>query len=217
LSCVYNYSFYPAVQKLRTLLEHDELGDVTHIHAEMPQSGYLTSSPQAWRLSDMGVYLDLGTHLHHLIWFLTGKPPYEVQAIERKLSKMGVVDYVSAQVRYSTFDAHLWFGKVSAGCTNGLRIRVFGTKGSAEWYQREPDILRIASSSVNYAPAVMEVANPRFKLGHPTGFVEALANLYDAWADDTELVVLSPAVAHDGLLMMEGMREAAKTGKMVEL
>jgi hypothetical protein len=106
---------------------------------------------------------------------------------------------------------------VSAGHTNGLRIRMFGTKGSAEWHQREPDVLRIASAEVNYAPALMEVPNPRFKLGHPTGFVEALANLYEAWAVDARHLDLAPGVAHEGLLLMAAMREAAQSGKEVLL
>ena len=55
-----------------------------------------------------------------------------VHAIERRLSGLGVVDHVSAQVQYPDFTAQMWFSKASAGYTNGLRIRVFGTKGSAE-------------------------------------------------------------------------------------
>lgn len=217
LSIVFNYAFYPAVQKLRELILDGEIGTITHIHAEMPQSGYLVAKPQDWRLSDMGIYLDLGTHLHHLIWFLSGASPVAVQAVERRLSDIGVVDYVSSLVRYPDFDAHLWFSKCSAGHTNGLRIRVYGTNGSAEWYQREPDVLRLASAEMTNAPILMEVQNPRFKLGHPTGFVEALANVYDAWADNPSHPDLSPSVAHDGLVLMEAMRRAAMEEKEVIL
>lgn len=217
LSCVYNYAFYPAVQKMRELINHPEFGRVTHIHAEMPQSGYLVSKPQAWRMSDDGIYLDLGTHLHHLVWFLTGASPVSVHAIERRLSSLGVVDYASAQVRYPDFDAHMWFGKVSAGYTNGLRIRVFGTNGSVEWYQREPDVLRVATADTNFVAGVLEVQNPRFKLGHPTGFVEALANLYDAWADNPEHPDLRPSVAHEGLVLIGGMRDSANGETEVKL
>ena len=209
LSVVFNYAFYPAVQRLRQLVRDGELGEITHIHAEMPQSGYMTNKPQSWRLSDFGIYLDLGTHLHHLVWFLTGVAPVAVHAIERRLSGIGVVDYVSAEVRYPNFDANIWFSKASSGFSNGLRIRVFGTEGSAEWYQREPDVLMLSNAAAGTGHFAMEIPNPRFKAGHPTGFIEALANVYDAWADNPGHPDLSPAVAHEGLRLMEAMRDSA--------
>jgi len=216
LSCVFNYAFYPAVQRLKQLIQCGVLGELTHIHAEMPQAGYLCTSPQPWRLTDSGVYLDLGTHLHHLIWFLTGKHPQRVSATQNRHSSLDVVDYVSAQIAYNSFDAHLWFGKVSAGCSNGLRIRVFGSEGSAEWYQRHPDTITVSAGAQPEAVTHMEVANPRFKLGHPTGYVEALANLYEAWAADVTHPVLAPSVAVEGLKLTDKMRESAGLRREVD-
>jgi predicted dehydrogenase len=219
LSCVFNYAFYPAVQKLRDLVDDGELGDVTHIHVEMPQSVYLTTKPQEWRMTDEAIYLDLGVHLHHLVWFLTEQSPNRVQAVERNwCHDVGVVDYVSAQLSYETFQCHMWFSKCSAGNSNGLRIRVYGSNGSAEWYQREPDLLRVAPTGMPCpVQATIEVPNPRFKVGHPTGYVEALANLYNTWADKPTHPALSPLVACEGLHLMWAMRESARTGKEVML
>jgi len=215
LCVVFNYAFYPAVQRLRELVRAEELGAISHIHVEMPQSGYLNAKPQQWRLSNEAIYHDLGVHLHHMIWFLTGEVPQSVHAVERNWSEVGVVDYVSAQITYESFQAQMWFSKVSAGCSNGLRVRVFGSEGSAEWYQREPDVVRFGNR--NGSLMLFETDNPRFKRGHPTGFVEALSNLYEAWADNPRHQDLRPSVAIDGLRLMEAMQFSADSERRITL
>lgn len=218
LACVFNYFFYDAVQKLRTLINDGEFGTITHIRAEMPQAGYLVSKPQEWRLTDDGIYLDLMTHLLHLVWGLTREEPSQVWVQERKYSDQGVVDYVSAFVTYSTFTADLFVSKCSAGNTNGLRIRVYGTEGSAEWYQLRPDTLVFGRSDIPGVIIKMEVPNKLFKLGHPSaGFVGSIASVYDAWSDNPSHQDLSPIVAHAGLIAIEAMRESAISGRSIYL
>lgn len=217
LSVVYNYAFYPAVQKMKEFIKEVNVGKISHIHLEMPQSTYLRGKPQGWRLTDNGIYLDLMTHLHHMVWFLTGESPRKVFSKECKwCNDVGVVDYVSAQVSYETFQAHLWVSKSSSGHSNGLRVRVYGDKGSMEWYQRDPDTIKVSSTQFADVSGSVEVANPRFKLGHPTGYVEALANLYEAWAEDPSHPVLSPKVAVEGLVLIQAMRES-EFGREVSL
>ena len=35
----------------------------------------------------------------------------------------------------------MWYSKVAIGYRNGLKVRVFGDKGSALWYQEDPEKL----------------------------------------------------------------------------
>ena len=80
-----------------------------------------------------------------------------------------------------------WYSKVALGHRNGLKIRVFGSEGSAEWYQMNPEILKLVDekgsiqlldrSSINIIES-NKISYQRFKPGHPAGFVEAYANLY---------------------------------------
>ena len=35
--------------------------------------------------------------------------------------------------------SNFWMSKTAVGRRNGLRIRLFGELGSAEWYQMEPE------------------------------------------------------------------------------
>jgi len=89
LAVTYNYSGYPIVRELRELILSSYIGGIRHIRLEMPQESFVRQLngkvviPQQWRLVDGSIptiCLDLGTHLHHLANFVTGKEPSEVFA-----------------------------------------------------------------------------------------------------------------------------------------
>jgi predicted dehydrogenase len=86
----------------------------------------------------------------------------------------------------------MWYSKSACGHRNGLRLRIFGTYGSAEWYQMEPEKLIVCDNKgniqiVDRASNLVEVTclprYNRFKAGHPAGFIEAFANLYEDIAE----------------------------------
>jgi|SRR5665647_487266 len=246
LAVTYNYTGYPMVRELRDIVQTGALGKIISIQAEMPQEGYLRmdAHPQNWRLEDgriPGVHLDLGTHLHHMIYFLTGQHPKAVLAHQQKRSEFGVVDEVNCLAEYEGFNANLWFGKTALGHRNGLRIRIYGTQGLAEWHQMNPEDLQRAMPSGNRftedrSSIGVRIANhqryQRFKAGHPQGWLEALANLYTDLADTLELhksgisivessqrgtipELYGAEVAHAGLVMMENMVKSAKERRWV--
>jgi predicted dehydrogenase len=246
LAVTYNYTGYPMVRELRDMILGKELGKIVSVQAEMPQEGYLRTqaNPQAWRREDgsiPGVHLDLGTHLHHLIHFLTDDRPAALVAHHTRISNFNVVDDVQCIAEYqSGFTASLWFGKTALGHRNGLRIRVNGTRQSVEWRQAEPEELHIARADGHRY--LMDRASPdsqiaslpryqRFKAGHPAGFIEAHANLYSDLAEwlhghlgentpqDTGLrpILYGPEIAHEGLVMMEAMVKSAKEKSWVTM
>ncbi len=200
LAVTYNYSGYPMVRELRRRIEIGELGKIHQIQIEMPadvylqfkQGAYLT--PQSWRLEDGEVptiLLDLGVHLHHLCHFLTGLNPLEVNADYHNYSRFeGVVDDAHLWVKYEAgMNASMWMSKTALGHRNGLRIRLYGELGSAEWYQMDPEQL-VLSDQQGRRVALDRgceggefLQYERFKPGHPIGFVEAFANLYGDIAD----------------------------------
>jgi len=197
LAVIYNYSGYPMVRELRRMIRAGDLGDLLHFQVEMPQEGYLRTDSsgqkpvvQGWRLTDGPVpviHLDLGVHLHELLDYLTGLEPMEVVAEQSSRGWFGVVDQVTCLCRYAgNLTGQVWFSKTALGHRNGLRIRLYGSKGSAEWFQGSPEELifcladgrrqvfdRGMGLSVASAPQYT-----RFKAGHPAGFIEALGNLY---------------------------------------
>ncbi len=200
LAVTFNYSGYPMVRELRRLIADGELGRLQQIHVEMPQEGFLRTSPsgeparpQDWRLTDPAiptVSLDLGVHVHHLVQFLSpDSEPREVVAEEMRFGHFkAIVDNVHCLARYSD-DLHvqMWYGKTALGQRNGLRIRVYGDRGSAEWHQMDPEVLHLARLdgtcvTLDRGAPQLRVAGAsrytRFKAGHPAGFLEAFANLY---------------------------------------
>ncbi|MBR1692537.1 MAG: Gfo/Idh/MocA family oxidoreductase, partial [Lachnospiraceae bacterium] len=198
LCVTYNYTGYPMVRALRDQIQEGKLGKITNIIVEMPQEGYTRytlnheqPTPQEWRMVDYEIptiSLDLGTHLHNMMAFLTGAHPKEIVARESSFGFFPqVIDDVLCMINYSEdIAAQMWFSKAALGNRNGLRIRVFGTGASAEWYQAEPETLKI--NDKNGQILLMDRSNDtaegqkarynRFKAGHPGGFIEAYANYY---------------------------------------
>lgn len=240
LVVTYNYSGYPMVRELRNLIQSGTLGSILHFQAEMPQEGYrrvdaqgIKPNPQEWRLHDGPVpiiHLDLAVHLHQLIHYLTGEHPLEVVSDHSTCGLFKVIDNVSCLCRYSDdIQGQMWFSKAALGHRNGLRIRIYGSDASAEWFQANPEELTISYADGRKQTvdrgAGAEVAGlqryTRFKVGHPAGFIEAFANLYADIAgclrefrDTGKWVsgeVFSAELALEGLSMLESMVVSAQS------
>lgn len=248
LAVTYNYSGYPMVRELRERVLRGELGKLHHIEIEMPQEGFVRHSasgekpqPQPWRLNDCSVAtlsLDLGTHLHHLMDFLTdGLKPIAVAAQQSSNGNFpAVVDNVNCLARYENgLSASIWYSKSALGYRNGLRIRLFGSEGSAEWLQTSPEQLQLGLADGRRmlldlgSSALLMAAQPRynrFKAGHPSGFIEAFANLYCDIADqlrahcaqtgETSPYVFGARHAEEGLALLEAIDSAARQHAWVE-
>lgn len=194
----YNYTGYPMVRELKRLIANGKFGKIQQIQIEMPQEGFIRLNakgepprPQAWRLKDRTIptiSLDLGTHLHNMILFLTNEKPLEILSDQDTFGLFNqIVDNVNCIVKYTHgMKAQIWFSKTALGERNGLRFRIYGNKGSAEWYQMDPENLKICDIRGNCSTidrtSDVEIANQprynRFKAGHPAGFIEAFANHY---------------------------------------
>lgn len=246
LTVVYNYSGYPMMRELRRRVRDGELGRLLHFQAEMPQEGYLRVdwdgrpvTVQDWREKDgeiPTIYLDLGVHLHELVDYVTGEKPIAVWGMQSVKGLHGVVDQVMCMARYTGgLEGAFWFSKSALGYRNGLRLRIFGEKGAAEWHQMEPELLRMAFADgrkeiVERGAGYQEADSPRytrFKAGHPAGFVEALGNLYrdiaeaywehknkGAWHSEE---VYGVDFAVEGMIFLEAVAKASLNEEGVRL
>jgi len=240
LAVTYNYSGYPMVRELRRMIMEERLGKIHQIHIEMPQEGYLRvgANPQEWRKRDYAiptVSLDLGVHVHHLVDFITGgKKPLSVFGDQSNYGQFeGIVDNVYCHAQYQeNLRVLAWWGKTAIGYRNGLRIRVFGSIASAEWYQMEPEDLHFSDNEghhmtldrgSNEAIVAREIRYNRFKAGHPSGFVEAFSNLYADIADSlrghlngsllSNVFVHGAEISKEGLYFLECVSHSALTIK----
>lgn len=244
LAVTFNYSGYPMVRELRRMIQRKQLGEIQQIHIEMPQEGYLreAASPQDWRRKDYAiptVSLDLGVHVHHLIDFLTlGASPQKILGDHASYGPFpGLIDNVYCIAHYEkNIRVKAWWGKTALGYRNGLLVRIFGTHGSATWQQTSPEILHISDSTGRHTTLERggndtQIANEtrynRFKPGHPSGFIEAFANLYTDFAqailhgeqrrhsDDSFVFGAQQAAA--GLSFLEALHESSLTQMWVEM
>lgn len=242
LAVTYNYTGYPMLRELQALIQKGKLGKLNQIHIEMPQEGFARIGkdgakpvPQDWRLHDTRVptlSLDLGVHLHHMIDFLSGERPVELVAINNSFGHFdGIVDNTMCIARYTgNLDCQIWYGKTALGNSNGLRVRVYGSEGAAEWFQMHPETIELndnqgRKSFVERSSVDVEIADElrynRFKAGHPAGFLEAFANYYYDMADSliefrkrgkhTVPWVIGVEQAYEGLLMLEAIAESAES------
>lgn len=242
LAVTFNYSGYPMLRELRRRILDGDLGRLLQLQVEMPADAFIQPpqkmNPQGWRLCDgeiPTILLDLAVHLHHLAYFLTGLKPLSVNADFHTFSSFeDIVDDAYLWVHYQEgMRASYWVSKTALGHRNGLKIRLFGEKSSAEWYQENPEHLHLYQKdsvrmtldrgSARYQEEIVE----RFKPGHPAGFVEAFANLYLDIADALEEFKKSgsyesPYVygwehADEGLRLLAGAAQSHKTRSWISL
>ena len=199
----HNYTGYPMVKLARQMIRKGELGKLIKVVCEYPQ-GYaitaLTGEDKAianWRADPkiagisncMG---DIGTHAENLVHYITG---LEIDRLCADLSVnipgRTLDDDGNVLVRFKGgARGIIYASQVSNGDENDLNIRVYGTKKSLEWHQEEPNdllvkdarsprqIYRRGNDYVTGAAA----DNTRIPFGHPEGFIEAFANVYNAAA-----------------------------------
>lgn len=232
----YNYTGYPAVREMRRRVFAGDLGAVSQICIEMPQETFLRQGviAQRWRTRDYElptVSLDLGVHVIHLAQYLA--PGLQVSGIASTASHSGsvgdVIDSVHCLLSYTGgATGNYWWSKTALGHRNGLRVRIFGSRASLEWYQMQPEELHMSHSDgrreiidrgqAAIAGEMAEERYSRFKAGHPAGFLEAFANLYTDFsdvlageADAATIESYDAAAAASGLELLEAIHARANT------
>ncbi len=195
----YNYTGYPMVRHARAMIEAGELGDLRVVQVEYPQD-WLTEKLEAtgqkqaaWRTDPKqsgagGCIGDIGTHAYDLASFVSGLTLDSLSADLTSFVKgRKLDDNVHIMMRFKGgAKGMLWASQVAPGNENGLRLRVYGTKGGISWEQEHPNQLIYAPfgqaprtitrgrHGANAAAARVTRVPP----GHPEGYLEGFANLY---------------------------------------
>ncbi len=201
LFCVtYTYTGYPAVKHARALVAAGELGELRFVNAEYAQEWLATplerdgtQKQAAWRADprETGLSLcvgDIGTHVENLVRTVTGLRIASLSArLDTLVPGRALDDNATVLVDYEGGARGVyWASQVAIGRDNGLRLRVFGSRGAIEWAQEDPDHLRLSRlgrptellsrGRDPFLPAAQR--HSRVPAGHPEGYFEAFANLY---------------------------------------
>ena len=200
----HTYAGYALVREARAMCADGQLGKIRKIAVEYLQ-GWLTKPLEmtgqkqaAWRSDPAqsglgGCIGDIGVHAFHLTEYVTG-----LKVVGLNASLLSVVagrkldDDCTALLRMNN-DAQgvLMASQIAAGEGNGLRLRVYGEKGSLDWRQEDPNRLRVkwvdGPEEVRHASGSYLSADARAVTrlpgGHPEGYLEAFAVLYREFAD----------------------------------
>src|SRR5882757_638026 len=229
LGVTYTYCGYPMVHEARAMVEAGAIGRIRVVQVEYPLEWMATAIEAAgnvqaaWRTDPKrsgrgGSVGDIGTHAYHLAGFVTG---LKLEALTADLASFveGRVldDNAHVLLRYEGgARGLLWSSQVALGCSNGIRLRIFGEKGGLAWFQEQPNELAFSplfgrtETIKRGADDLSEAAKVRTRTppGHPEGYLEAFANLYRGFAEairarregrKATAIGLNVPTAYDGL------------------
>ena len=226
----HNYTGYPMVRQARQMIAEGAIGKVRVVQAEYPQD-WLTKPLEGegvkqaeWRTDPArsgvgGCVGDIGTHAYNLAAFVTG---LELESLACDLDSFvegrRVDDNVHVMLRYAGgAKGMLWSSQVAPGNENGLKLRVYGEDGGLEWTQADPNYLwftkygepkqLLTRGGAGATSGNLEAS--RIPPGHPEGYLEGFANIYNEAADLIEAAARGERPAHllptveDGMLGMK--------------
>ncbi|MEP2533260.1 Gfo/Idh/MocA family oxidoreductase [Shimia sp.] len=200
----HNYTGYPMIRQARAMVASGELGAIRIVHAEYPQD-WLTSPMEneglkqaEWRTDPArsgagGSVGDIGTHAHNLACFVSG---LNVECLAADLQCWGagraLDDNAHVMLRFEGgARGMLWSSQVAPGNENALKLRIYGEKGGLEWAQEDPNYLwhtphgepkrlltRNGAGATEASSAVSRIPG-----GHPEGYLEGFATIYNEAAD----------------------------------
>jgi predicted dehydrogenase len=196
----HNYTGYPLVRHARHLFRSGQMGTVRKVIVEYLQDWLIEplekqgSKQAAWRTNPAesgigGAIGDIGTHAFNLLEYVTGDLVTGVSAdLTTFLPDRRLDEDVNALLRLQGGGKGvLTVSQVATGEENGLRLRVYASKGAIAWSQENPNYMDVyrhgqpretlsRGRSEYLAPSAM--AATRIPWGHPEGYLEAFANIY---------------------------------------
>lgn len=195
----HNYSGYPMIRQAKAMVKAGELGEIRLVQGEYPQDWLTTALEKtgqkqaAWRTDPKrsgagGCVGDIGTHTYQLMCDVSGLSANELSAdLTTFVKGRALDDNVHVMLRFNNgARGMIWASQVAPGNENGLKLRVYGTKGGLEWTQADPNYLwytpfgepkrLITRGGAGSGPAAGRVT--RVPPGHPEGYLEGFANVY---------------------------------------
>jgi predicted dehydrogenase len=195
----HNYTGNAMVKQARELVRSGYLGEIRKVVAEYPQ-GWLAvplergvQKQAEWRTDPKrsgaaGCIGDIGTHAENLARYVTGLPIESLCAdLSTFVDGRALDDDGNILVRFKGgAKGIIHASQISMGEENNLNIRVYGTKAGLEWRQEHPNQLFVkyrdkpteiwGRGHAYVAPAAARFS--RIPAGHPEGYLEAFANIY---------------------------------------
>ena len=237
----HNYSGYPVIREMRSLVKNGELGKLRIVKGAYLQ-GWLGSKEEdsgsnkqaEWRTDPKrsgaaGAVGDIGSHTMHLLEFVTGLKCESVAAdLSTFVQGRQLDDDASIMIRMNNnVKGNLSISQIATGQENNFTISIYGEKGALHWSQENPNYARFSkigtADQIITRGGVIQNKNSyapiRIPPGHPEGYLEGFAQIYSDAADiilnhknKNELLALLPS-GESGLHIMKFINASVNSSK----
>ena len=237
----HNYPGNPMVKQARAMIAKGDLGEIRKVKVQYLQ-GWLATAVEktgqkqaSWRVDPKrsgigGALGDIGTHAENLVEYITG---IEIDEIAADLGRFGegriLDDDGNVLLRMKNgAKGTMSFSQIATGEENNLAIYIYGSKGSLEWHQEQPNqlITRWIDKPMKiFTPGGNELYEEssmvsRIPAGHPEGYLEAFATVYKNFAihlnaviDNQEIDKPDYPTVEDGLRGLQFIYAAVESDK----
>ncbi|MDM5336201.1 Gfo/Idh/MocA family oxidoreductase [Fictibacillus enclensis] len=197
----YGYSGNQMMLQMRAMIEQGKIGEIRVVDLQYTHGfnatdqGEKTSAAQKWRVDPKVagpsfVLGDLSTHTYYMSELIMPEMKIKKLLCDRQSfvgTRAPLEDNAFVMMHYENGAVgRLWTSSINAGCMDGQRIRIVGTKASLEWWDSKPNQLKYevqgepAQTLIRAMPYMDETCNADERLGalHQEGLSEAWANIY---------------------------------------
>ena len=190
----YNYLGYSVIRDLKYKISKNQIGKIINVEITMPQQGLskrFYRNAKIWRKKELDlptIQLDLFVHLLSITKYIFSG--IKIKKLVANYQKSNNKLTHSSNV-WAFSDKNIFFNlncsKLKIGEKNNLSINIYGDKGAFKWSHNNPEILNyynefgkqiVLDRSHKEMKISREKRYNRYVMGHPSGFIEAMANYY---------------------------------------
>lgn len=201
LGVTYGFSGNQLMMQMRAMIEQGKIGDIRVVDLQYTHGFSVTSEgdkvndAQKWRVdpSVAGpsfVLGDLSTHTYYMSQLIMPHMKIKKLLCDRQSfvgTRAPLEDNAHVLMHYENGAVGtMWTSSINAGCMDGQRIRIVGSKASLEWWDSKPNELTYEiqgepiQTLIRAMPYLDESCNADERLGalHMEGLSESWANIY---------------------------------------
>lgn len=190
----YNYIGYSVLRDLKHKISKKNIGKINNVEISMPQQGLTNKflkNVKTWRKKDLKIpiiQLDLFVHLLSITKFIFTDIKFEKLLSNYQKNKNNLTHTTNV---WALSNKGIFFNfscsKYKIGEKNDLSINIYGDKGTYKWSHKNPELLNyydahgkktVLDRSNKEMNISKEKRYNRYVMGHPSGFIEAMANYY---------------------------------------
>lgn len=191
----YGFSGHPLILQMRQMVLNGDIGEVRMLELQYTHGFFNEDNGKIWRMDPAVsgpsfVIGDLSTHTYYMSHLICPHIKITELLCDRQSivkSRAPLEDNAYVMMHYDNGAVgRLWTSGVNAGCMDGHRIRIVGSKASIEWRDNQPNELlyevqgQPIQTMIRAMPYLYDEANADERLGalHAEGLLESWANIY---------------------------------------